>query len=68
MQGSSLMFYIEVIASVLFCASRRKKEPKNAVLECFASAEATRALPLTCEPLKRLDPNFHQCRSTLGVA
>ena len=30
MQGSSLMFYIEVISSVLFCASRRKKEPKNA--------------------------------------
>ena len=64
MQGSSLMFYIEVISSVLFCASRRKKEPKNAVLECFARCDerrGLRALDLR-KLLEKFDQNFHPVR------
>ena len=30
--SSPFVFYVEEILSVLFCASRRKKEPKNAVI------------------------------------
>ncbi len=50
------MCNIEKVLSVLFgkIAAKRTKNGENG----FASAEATRALPSTCEPLKRLDPNF----------
>ena len=66
MQGSSLMFYIEVISSVLFCASRRKKEPKNAVLECFARCDERRGLRAL--DLRRLLKKAGENFSRVGVS
>jgi hypothetical protein len=56
------MFYIEGIRSVLFGTAGAKKNIFALQIKrrgLFRSLRrATRALPLTCEPLKRLDPNF----------
>jgi hypothetical protein len=40
-----------------FLTPLAQKEPKTPK-KCFASAEATRALPLTRDLLKKLDQNF----------
>ena len=66
MQGSSLIYYVEIILSVLFFdTAGAKKRTSNSLRELkrrerFASAEATKGSALGArEPLKRLDPNFN---------
>ena len=48
--SNSLILCIEIILSVLFCASRRKKEPKNAVSRVSLVATSDKGAALDLRP------------------